>query len=100
MINPFLIMKAVENEYFLKPGSITKPNRRPRVAQARAVAMHLVRETCNMSYPEIGEYFDRDHTTVIHNCKKVEKFAQDLHTNDICRVIIKLMSQIGKEQGA
>ena len=36
--------------------------------------MFLCRDVANMSYPKIGEDFgNRDHSTVMHACKKIEK---------------------------
>jgi chromosomal replication initiator protein len=40
-------------------------SRSQTIALARAMAMHLTRELTVFSYPEIGEAFDRNHTTVI-----------------------------------
>ena len=41
--------------------------------QARHVAMYLLRTDLGMSLPEIGERLNRDHTTVLHACRKVEE---------------------------
>ena len=42
------------------------------VARPRQVAMSLSKELTNHSLPEIGEnYGGRDHTTVLHACKRV-----------------------------
>ena len=41
-------------------------------ADARQVAMYLIRQLTNLSFPEIGKEFARDHTTVMHAVKKVE----------------------------
>lgn len=72
-INPFVIMREVEHEFCLKKGSLVPHNRKKTIVLARCIAMYLVRELCESSYPEIGEYFDRDHATVMHNCKKIAK---------------------------
>ena len=46
-------------------------------AEARQVAMYLIRTMTNLSLPEIGREFDRDHTTVMHGLKKVEQTLQN-----------------------
>ena len=46
-------------------------------AEARQVAMYLIRHMTNMSFPEIGREFGRDHSTVIHAIKKVETSLKD-----------------------
>jgi len=75
MINPFDIMKQTEQAYHLKPGSLVHHKRTKTVAEARAVAMYLTRHLTTYSFLEIADHFDRDHTTVIHNCKKNRKYA-------------------------
>lgn len=40
-------------------------------SHARQLAMYLIREMTNLSYPAIGDYFRRDHGTVMHACKAV-----------------------------
>ena len=39
--------------------------------------MYLIRTMTNLSLPEIGREFDRDHTTVMHGLKKVEQALQN-----------------------
>ena len=39
--------------------------------------MYLIRTMTNLSLPEIGREFDRDHTTVMHGLKKVEQTLQN-----------------------
>jgi chromosomal replication initiator protein len=44
------------------------------IAQARQIAMYLIRRMTNLSLNDIGKEFgDRDHTTVLHSLDKVEK---------------------------
>ena len=47
--------------------------RQKNTATARQVAMYLVRKLTNLSLPDIGKEFGRDHSTVIHSLKKVEQ---------------------------
>jgi hypothetical protein len=42
------------------------------LAQARQEAMRLIRDVTDLSYPQIGRIFDRDHTTVMHACRVEE----------------------------
>ena len=47
------------------------------VARPRQVAMALAKELTQMSLPEIGEAFGgRDHTTVLHACRKIAEPAR------------------------
>ncbi len=54
------------------------PSRRKSIIVPRAVAMFLMRELTNVSLREIGLYFRRrDHTTVLHACRKIKKQLPD-----------------------
>ena len=46
-------------------------DRSPKVARARQVAMYLARELTDVSLPEIGRRFGRDHSTVVHAHKRI-----------------------------
>lgn len=46
--------------------------RRQVVADARAFCMYVVRKRYGLSYPDIGEMFDRDHSTVLLAVRNVE----------------------------
>ena len=39
--------------------------------------MYIARETTDLSYKEIGESFGKDHTTVLYNVDKINKFLKD-----------------------
>jgi hypothetical protein len=45
----------------------------PELVQSRQLAMWLLRRRHNISYPAIGRALHRDHSTVIHGVRKVEK---------------------------
>ncbi len=42
------------------------------ITEPRQIAMYLVRQLTNLSTPEIGQEFNRDHSTVIYGIRKVE----------------------------
>lgn len=62
-------------DYFNLPLFEMRSERRSReVVRPRQVAMYLCRELTNRSYIIIGREFGRrDHTTVIHACRQIEK---------------------------
>jgi chromosomal replication initiator protein len=64
--------------YFaLKVAELKSPSRRRAVVVARDVAMYLARQTTGKSLKQIGEFFGgRDHTTVLHGCRKTEGLIQ------------------------
>lgn len=66
------IIKAVAEFYTLRPELLAESTRRKEVVHARQVAMYLLREDYNTSFPLIGKQMGgRDHTTVIHSCEKI-----------------------------
>lgn len=48
--------------------------------RARQVAAYLIREEVGPSFPWIGNFIGRDHSTVIHSCKKIKR-AMDIDTS-------------------
>jgi chromosomal replication initiator protein len=66
------IKKTVAQHYNVRVSDLNSPRRTRSIARPRQIAMSLAKELTNHSYPEIGENFGgRDHTTVMHACKKV-----------------------------
>lgn len=71
------IQRTVAKYYNLKLTDLTGTRRSRSIARPRQVAMSLAKELTNHSLPEIGEAFGgRDHTTVIHACKKIEELRE------------------------
>ncbi len=68
------IQKTVADFYKIKVADMYTKKRTRNLARPRQVAMHLAKELTDMSLPEIGQAFGgRDHTTVIHACRKIEE---------------------------
>jgi len=66
------IQRIVAEYYKIKINDLLSPRRTRSVARPRQVAMALSKELTSHSLPEIGENFGgRDHTTVLHACRKV-----------------------------
>jgi chromosomal replication initiator protein len=64
--------------YFtLRVAELKSSSRRRAVVAARDVAMYLARQMTGKSLKQIGEYFGgRDHTTVLHGCRKTENLIE------------------------
>lgn len=72
------IQKTVAEYYKVKVSDILSKRRSRSIARPRQMAMALSKELTNHSLPEIGDHFGgRDHTTVIHACRKVKELIQD-----------------------
>ena len=72
------ILKTVSEYYKVKVADILSKRRSRSIARPRQIAMALAKELTNHSLPEIGDHFGgRDHTTVIHACRKVKELIQE-----------------------
>ena len=66
------IQKTVAQFFKVKVDDLLSSGRSRSIARPRQVAMSLAKELTNHSLPEIGKAFGgRDHTTVIHACRKI-----------------------------
>ncbi len=82
------IQKTVADYFHVRVGDMLSKKRSRSIARPRQIAMGIAKELTTHSLPEIGDAFGgRDHTTVIHACRKVQelrgldqKFDQDYMT--------------------
>ena len=66
------IQKTVANYYKIKVSEMYSKKRSRNITRPRQIAMALAKELTHLSLPDIGEAFGgRDHTTVLHACRKV-----------------------------
>lgn len=67
------IQKTVADYYKIRVADLLSKKRSRSIARPRQIAMALAKELTNHSLPEIGDAFGgRDHTTVLHGCRRVE----------------------------
>lgn len=73
-----LIRKTVADFFGIKESELSSKRRLKALVVPRQIAMALARELTQKSLPEIGELFGgRDHTTVLHACRRVEGLRRD-----------------------
>ncbi|MDA0979445.1 MAG: chromosomal replication initiator protein DnaA [Proteobacteria bacterium] len=71
------IQKTVADYYKIRVGDLHSKKRNRSIARPRQLAMALSKELTNHSLPEIGDAFGgRDHTTVLHGCRKIEELRE------------------------
>ena len=71
------IQKTVAEYYKIRIADLLSKRRSRSIARPRQVAMALAKELTNHSLPEIGDAFGgRDHTTVLHACKRVKELRE------------------------
>ena len=68
---PELILDAVSNFYCISKDKLLSTSRVSEVAIARQIAFYLMREMTDMNNTEIGKFFEKDHTTVMHGIDKI-----------------------------
>ena len=88
------IQKTVAEYYKIRVADLVSKRRTRSIARPRQVAMALSKELTNHSLPEIGDAFGgRDHTTVLHACRKVAQLrADDTSISDEYTALLRTLS--------
>jgi chromosomal replication initiator protein len=72
------ITQHVSRYFNVRTNELKGPARQQRIVRARGVAMLLARRLTGSSLDEVGRHFgNRDHTTVLHACRKTESLMED-----------------------
>lgn len=74
---PALIISEVSRYFSIEEHILRGTLRNKGTAEARQIAMYLIRNLTQCSLPDIGKEFGRDHATVIHSIRKVEALLSD-----------------------
>lgn len=72
-VNLEKILNEVSEFYGLKKDEILGKKRDKALVHPRQITMYLLRHELNFSFPKIGKELQRDHTTIIHGCEKIER---------------------------
>ena len=92
-ITPQMILEATAASYGFSIDAICGPSRTRPLVTARQVAMYLVRNLTDYSYPAIARVFgNRDHTTVIHAVDKIT--GQMQQRRQIYEQVTELIQQV------
>lgn len=70
---PEIIIKEVSKYFQVDENALIGKNKSKETVLPRQISMYLIRELIQLSYPDIGKYFNRDHSTVIHAVNKIEE---------------------------
>jgi len=71
------IQKTVAEYYKIRVADLHSKRRNRSITRPRQIAMALAKELTTHSLPEIGDAFGgRDHTTVLHACRKVKELKE------------------------
>jgi len=88
------IQRTVAEYYKIRISDLNSARRTRSITRPRQIAMALAKEVTNHSLPEIGEAFGgRDHTTVLHACRKTKELRQaDFKINDDYVNLLRILS--------
>jgi len=88
------IQKTVAEYFKIRVSDLHAKSRSRQVARPRQVAMALAKELTDHSLPEIGDAFGgRDHTTVLHACRKVSELkAKDSRVNEDYSNLLRILT--------
>ena len=88
------IQKVVVEYYKIRTADLLSARRSRTITRPRQIAMALAKELTTHSLPEIGKAFGgRDHTTVLHACRKVKELREtDLRINEDYNNLLKTLT--------
>ncbi|MFO8003079.1 chromosomal replication initiator protein DnaA, partial [Thioalkalivibrio sp.] len=88
------IQKTVAEYFRVKVSDLHSARRSRSITRPRQMAMALAKELTQHSLPEIGQAFGgRDHTTVIHACRKVAELREgDANVDNDYKILLRTLS--------
>ncbi|MDX1496707.1 MAG: chromosomal replication initiator protein DnaA, partial [Salinisphaeraceae bacterium] len=88
------IQTTVADYFQIRKAELLSKRRNRSVARPRQIAMAISKELTDRSLPEIGEAFGgRDHTTVLHACRKVAELCRtDTRINEDYNNLLRILS--------
>jgi chromosomal replication initiator protein len=96
LLNPQKIVQSVAEHYGIKSEDILGKSQSQDCALPRQIAMYLCRHRLKMPYTQIGQFFKRDHSTVISSVNNIKdkKEDQESEMDGTLRVIGKKLESI------
>jgi chromosomal replication initiator protein len=96
LLNPQKIVQSVAEHYGIKSEDILGKSQSQDCALPRQIAMYLCRHRLKMPYTQIGQFFKRDHSTVISSVNNIndKKGDQESEMDGTLRVIGKKLESI------
>ncbi len=85
------VLRSVADFFNISVSDLIIKGRKKEVVEPRQIAMFLLRDILDLSYPYIGEKLGRDHTTAIH---AVEKINQEINKNSSLNQKINLIKEV------
>jgi chromosomal replication initiator protein len=86
------IQRTVCDVLHLSLDDMRSPRRAPNVVRGRQLAMYVARNRTDLSLAEIARGFDRDHSTVVHSIRRVERELEP--GSDVHRVLERIHERL------
>lgn len=87
------IKRCVAGHFKIRINDLNSTRRTRSLARPRQIAMALAKELTQHSYPEIGNAFGKDHTTVLHACRKIAELRRiDERLNDDYEFLLRTLT--------
>ena len=93
-ITPDTIVDEVARYYNISPADIKGTGRSQKIAEARQVAIYICRDLTKQSFPQIGDFFDKKHTTVLYSYEKVKEELG--YNNGLATIISAITKKINE----
>lgn len=95
------VLRQVAAHYNMPPEVIRGSGRVREVVVPRQVAQYLIRDLTSHSLPEIGQFFGRDHSTVMHAVSKVtEQLGRDPELTETVNLLKRKMQGLDDEDSS
>ena len=94
-ISPDNIINVCADFYKIKVDDILSSSRKKEVVQVRNIAIYLCRELTTLSFPSIGDCFNKDHTSILYSFNKIAKLSKD-ENPEIFEDIEVIKERLGK----
>lgn len=98
-IDPWLVLRLTGRRYGVSVHDLKSERRTANLVLARHVAVWMLRRFCGLSYTEIGNHLNRDHTTAMYSEKRIEAL---LKVDSTARASFEsiLAGELGEEHGS
>lgn len=87
------LSKYVATSYGISIDKLRSKCRKRKPKEARQVCMYMLRTCTNLTLESIGEYYGKDHTTVIHAVKKVQDYIDADRDEVVKNYVIELRKE-------
>lgn len=97
-VEPLNVIRLVSQTLGIPLEDLVGPSQKIKINEARQLAIYIIRTICQLSYPDIAHYFNRNHNTMITAYQKMhEKLAKDPELKRKYEIILNVFQENRKE---